>query len=518
MSTQLPESTISTEDRSPDSSATEESSSSPFDRPPSPKLPRWGIAIVAIVLLAGGGGFLGWQWWQSRRGASTEQASGPPPTPVQLDTVETSSVEDSTEFVGTLEAQQTATLRAEANGELVEVYVRPGDEVGQGEVLAQLDPRSVEADIAQARADVRRAEAELAELQAGTREEQIAQARARLQQAEADLRNARSGVSPAEISQARARLESARATVNLAEERIQRYRLLEARGAVSTDELDEREERYRTAVAALREAEEALQELQAGQDIDIDRLSALVEERRQELRELENGARVEDIDRARADVESAQADVESARVRLQDTAIIAPFNGTIGDIPVKVGDYLSRGDVFASLTQNQTLELRLSIPLERTDELRLGLPVEVFDAAGSLTPLALGRVSFISPQVNDESQTVLVKVTFENRDGTLRDRQFVRARVIWRERPGTVVVPTTAIIFQGERRFVFVAEGSGENVTAKRQAVELGISQGDRTEIVEGLNPGDRIVVSGLQKLADGLPIMPVGGEGEMVR
>ncbi|MGC9502780.1 efflux RND transporter periplasmic adaptor subunit [Baaleninema sp.] len=513
MSTQFPEPTISTEDRSSNTSSPEESSSSPFDRDPSPKPPRWGLIVIAIVILAGGGGYFGWQWWQSRQSGQSEQASGPRPAPVELDTVETASVEDSSEFVGTLEAQQTATLRAETDGEIVEIYVRPGDTVGQGEILAQLDSRSVEADIAQNQADVRRAQAELAELQAGTREEQIAQARARLRQAEADLRNAQSGASPAEIAQARSRLESARATANLASDRLDRYRLLESRGAVSTDELDQRQEDYQTAMASLREAQDALEELQAGQDVDIDRLSALVEQRRQELRELENGARIEEIDRARADVEMAQADLEAARVRLQDTAVIAPFTGTIGDIPVKVGDYLNRGDVFATLTQNQTMELRLSIPLERSDELRLGLPVEVFDAAGSSTPLALGRVSFISPQVNQDSQTVLVKVTFENTDGKLRDRQFVRARVIWRERPGTVVIPTTAIVFQGQRRFVFVAQGSGENLTAKRQPVELGISQGDRTEVIEGVQPGDRIIVSGLQKLADGRPIMPVGGE-----
>ncbi|MBP0002442.1 MAG: efflux RND transporter periplasmic adaptor subunit [Cyanobacteria bacterium SBC] len=512
-SLKIPKLAISTDNPSPKSTVAKNNRSNVFDRIPPPRNPRWGYALMLLLLVAGGGGVFGWQWWQSRQSIDSGQVSGPPPVPVKLETVSTSTVEDSSEFVGTLEAQQRATLRSETNGDLVEIYVRPGDRVVQGETLAQVDRRAAEADVARAEADVAEMEAQLAELQAGTRQERISQARARLEQAEADLRNARSGASPAEISQARARVEAARATANLTASRVERFRMLEREGAVSTDDLDEQEERYRTAQATLRESRRRLEELQAGQDIDIDRLSALVEERRQELRELENGARIEEIDRTQAELNAAIADARSAQVQLQDTAIVAPFDGIVGDIPVKVGDYLTRSDVFTTLTQNDTLELRLSIPLERSNELRLGLPVEVFDATGNPEPLALGRVSFISPQVNEESQTVLVKVTFSNTDGKLRDRQFVRARVIWRERPGRVVVPTNAITFQGERRFVFVAQENGEVLTAVRRPIKLGISQGDRTEIIEGINPGDRLIVSGLQKLVDGRPIQEAMGE-----
>lgn len=490
----------------------EETAEQSATSPPPDSPNRWWIVVLIIALLAGGGGFAGWQWWQSRQQSGQEQA-GPPPTAVEAETIEPRTVEDTSDFVGTLEAEQTAQLRSEASGEIVEIYVQSGDRIAQGETLAQLDRRAAEASLARAEADVSRANARLAELQAGTRDEQIAQARARLRQAEADLRDARSGASPAEVAQARARLESARATVELTSRRLDRFGTLEARGAVPTDELDGVRERARTAQANLEEARRELEELQETQDTEVNRLAAEVEERREALRELENGARPEEIAQAQADLEAAVADVRAAEVTLQDTEIVAPFSGTVGDIPVKVGDYLGLSDVFATLTQNDRLNLQLSVPLERSDDLRLGQPVEIYDPSGEAEdPLALGRIRFIAPQVSSDSQTLMVEASFENPQGRLRDRQFVRARIIWEERPGGVLIPTTAITFQGQRRFVFVVNGSEGNLSVERRQVELGLSQGDRTEVVEGLEPGDRIVTSGLQKLRDGQPVTLGGG------
>ncbi len=476
----------------------------------SPNPPKWWLILLLGLLLLGGGGFLGWQWWQSQQAAGQEQQQGPPPTPVETTTVETTTVEDSSEFVGILEAQQTASLRSESSGEIRAIYVRPGDIVGQGEPLAQIDRRAVEASLAQAEANINRARARLAELQAGPRQEDIAQARARLRQAEANLQDAQSGASPSQIAQAESRIESARATLNLAQQRLERFQTLEAQGAIPTDDLDEARERYRTAQANFEEAQRRRQELEETQDTSISRLSAEVEEQRQALLELETGTRPEEIAQAEADLDAAMAEARSIEVNLEDTQIIAPFSGMVGDIPLQVGDSVSRGDLFTTLTQNDRLELQLSIPLERSNDLDLGLPVELLDPTDAdTTAPATGRVNFISPQVDPESQSILVKVAFDNPDGRLRHRQFVRSRIIWRQRPDTIIIPTTAVTFQGQRRFVFVAEGDGETLTAQRRQVELGDSQGDQSEVISGLEPGDRLITSGIQKIRDGQPVAP---------
>ncbi len=476
------------------------------------KVPKWIFIAGAAILVTGAG--LGIYTWQTRQQtpatAASEQSNGEQPqgTPVKLETVEPSSLEETSEFVGTLEAQQSVAVRAETNGRIVEIYVEEGDRVREGQSLARLDSREVQADLRQAKANLLRTKAQLAEAKAGPRVEEIAQARARLEQAEARLENAKTGAQPEEIAQAKARVESAQAQAELAQARVKRYRQLESEGAVSKDTLDEFVREFRQAQANLEEARRNLEEIRKNQNADVDELVAQVAEQREQLRELENGTRAEEIARLEAEVADAQAQVQAREVQLQDKTIEASFTGEVGDIPVDVGDYLQEGNEFANLIQNQLLFLRMSIPAERSDQLQLGLPVRLYGSDNQ--PITTGQIRFISPQVNTDSQTILVKAAFENTKGNLRDGQFVRGEVVWEKRENTFVVPTNAAIFRGDQTFIYVAQ-EGEKLTAKKQPVQLGLTLGDRVEVVQGLQSGDRIVVSGTQKIGDGAPLMPLG-------
>lgn len=530
------------------------------DRPePSPnskKIP-W-FLVGSVVLLALGGGYA-WQQWQSSKtaGNTPVAAAGMPQgVPVKLASVETSTVQELSEFVGTLEAKRSVEIKPEVEGRVIEIFVRPGDTVEQGQIIARMKSDTNEADLRQAQANllrtqarlaelqagtrpesiaegiarVRQAQARLAELQAGSRPESIAEAQARVIEAESNLADAQSGTLLEEIAQAQAQIEANKAEAELASQQVARYRALAQEGAESENTYQQYLQRDRTAQANLREAQRRLEQRQKNRQAEIERRTAALEQQRQALRLLQNGARPEEIAAAQAEVAQAQsqlarlqngtrseelaqaeaqvaeavAQVRGQEVALQETGISAPFTGVIGDVPVKVGDFLSKGDAMMTLTENQLLDLRLSVPLEREGQLRMGLPVQMIDAQGKV--LATGRISFISPRVNGDSQTILAKATFDNRQGTLRDGQFVRARVVWNQRPNSVVVPMTAVISQGEERFVFVAQGQ----VAKRQPIKLGLIQGDRAEVLEGLEAGQKIVVSGIQKIGDGAPISPI--------
>ncbi|MGL6281955.1 MAG: efflux RND transporter periplasmic adaptor subunit, partial [Microcoleaceae cyanobacterium] len=160
--------------------------------------------------------------------------------------------------------------------------------------------------------------------------------------------------------------------------------------------------------------------------------------------------------------------------------------------------------VIGKLTQNQALELRLPVPLEKKGQLRMGLPVRILTSDGK--PLTTGQISFIAPSVND-SQTILAKASVNNSQGQLKDGQFVKAEIIWSEKQ-SVVVPMTAVRFQGEQKIVFLAEGSGENMQAKEQEIKLGLIQGEQAEVLENLTVGQKLITSGLQRLKDGALIM----------
>ena len=131
--------------------------------------------------------------------------------------------------------------------------------------------------------------------------------------------------------------------------------------------------------------------------------------------------------------------------------------------------------------------------------------------------LLTGQISFISPQVEQNSQFIPTEATFPNSGGQLRDGQFVRSEVIWESRPGQPVVPQSAVIYQGEDRFVYVPQDQDGQMVAMRQPVELGLEQGTDVEILSGLEPGQEIIVAGIQRLGDGVPIQPesqTGGQG----
>ncbi len=554
------------EDNLPDNSPP--STPSAKRRPSRKKFPKspLGRIFLWIVLLTAAGG--GWYWWsQSQNGAfqpTQGQRAGTRSVSVRIAPVELTTLEESSEVVGTLAAEESVSIQSEVDGRVIDIYVRPGDRISQGMMIARLDSREAEIQLQQGQANLVRAKARLAELQAGPRLEEIAQARARLNQSQARLAELRAGSRSEEIAQARARLRQAEARLqalsggsrnqgiaqaeaqvadaearlDLSAERVRRNEELLNEGAISRDRFDEVVAENRQAKASLQAAKQRLEELKQSQREDrfqaeaqvkeaqealalqergprvetIAAAEAEVEERFQELRRLENGARPEEIAAAEAEVAQVQAQIRALELAIQDTRVIAPFSGVIGDVPVKIGDYLSRGSVITTLTQNSALDLRILISAERLPELRLGLPVEIINSNNE--PLAEGRISFISPQVNTESQTVLAKATFDNSQGELLDGQFVRAKIIWSRRPGAIIVPATAVVFQGDERFVYVveqspptAEGEEPQMKAKRLPVKLGFVEGDRLEIIEGLEPGDQIITSGLQRLSDGAAI-----------
>lgn len=410
----------------------------------------WRFGLGALLLLICGG--LGWRWWQSTQVADP-QAAQAQRIPVRLTTVQTSTVENASEFVGNLESRASVTLRPAVEGRVVQINVRSGDRVQAGTPLVQL------------RADERRAD--------------LAEVLASVNSARAVRANQRS-----QLQALQAERISAIAEVDLQNQQYRRTQQLAANGALPRQDFDQAARNRTTAVATLRALNQRIQGAQAS------------------LREAEAGLR------------AAEAQVAAVQAQLEDTTITAPFNGVVGDIPVKIGDYITPSDVATSVTRNQSLELRLAIPLERRPDLRIGLPVELSDARRN--PVARGQISFVAPQVSANAQSILAKATFPNSSGQLIDQQFVRARVIWQQRPG-VLVPTSAISRLGNQTFVFVAEtappeqgASGQpQQIARQRSVKLGNIQNNQYQILEGLRPGEEIITSGVLNLQDGAPIAP---------
>lgn len=211
---------------------------------------------------------------------------------------------------------------------------------------------------------------------------------------------------------------------------------------------------------------------------------------------------------AEATLDSLKAREQEERVQLRYYRVTAPTVGIVGDIPVRVGDRVTTSTLLTTIDQNVGLEAYVLVPVERAPSVRVGLPVVIVDDRAQ--ELARSTVSFVSPQVDDRTQTVLVKAPVPA-DRGFRNEQFVRARVVWRSEP-VLTVPAVAVVRIGGQHFAYVAERSGNGYVARQRAVRLGAMTGNDYVVVHGLRQGEQLIVSGIQKLVDGAPITPQQG------
>ena len=211
------------------------------------------------------------------------------------------------------------------------------------------------------------------------------------------------------------------------------------------------------------------------------------------------------LDQAKAQLLALQAQVRQETVQLHYYRVSAPNAGIVGDIPVRVGDRVTTTTPLTTVDRPGSLEAYVYLPIERSAQLRPNLPVQIIDQSGAV--IAESRINFISPQVDSTTQTVLVKAPIANNNDKLRNAQFIHARVIWGSQDRTVV-PVLAVTRLGGQYFAFVAEQQDGKTVAHQKPLRVGDMTGNNYVVLEGIKPGDKIIVSGTQFLIDGAPVL----------
>jgi membrane fusion protein, multidrug efflux system len=226
--------------------------------------------------------------------------------------------------------------------------------------------------------------------------------------------------------------------------------------------------------------------------------------RAKRLRE-QNASSPADLERAEAQARSADAALALLQLQIDRSTVRAPFSGVVGQRFVSVGDYVNNGTRLLTLQTVDPQRAVIEVPERYAVQLRQGQEL-AFTVAAQPGRTFKARVAFIDPVVNGTNRTILVKANAENRDRLLKPGMFIEAKLATTTRANAVVVPEDAIQPLRSANVVWAVVGG----KASRREVQLGARSEGVVEILSGVHPGEVVVVGGLERMQEGMPVMGV--------
>jgi membrane fusion protein (multidrug efflux system) len=219
-----------------------------------------------------------------------------------------------------------------------------------------------------------------------------------------------------------------------------------------------------------------------------------------------------ELDRAIAARGVAQANLSFAEAQLADTVIRAPFGGILGQRRVDVGAFVKDGETITTLVDADPVEIVFAVPERYVSQLRIQQAARVRLASHGERTFP-GTVNFIDPQVDPINRTLAVKAVIPNPDLALRPGEFATVELRLARHANMPVIPEEAVVPDGERTLVFVVD----NGSAAARVIRTGVRLPGRVEVVDGLQPGERVVRIGHEKLRTdvAVPVVDVGAPKE---
>lgn len=366
---------------------------------------------------------------------------------------------------GSVEPIRTVNLSPKSAGILQELYVEQGDRVTQGQLIARMDNEQLDAQIAQNRASIAEAQAQLDDALEGSSATDIGQARAA-------------------VEAARAQLEEARARQVLAEEDLSRNRSLFDRGAIARSDLDRAVNDARSASAG------------------VDQAIARVDEADQRLIDQQNGSDTTDIAQAEARLARAQGQLQAVQVQLSDTQIRAPFDGIVTQRFAAEGAFVTPTATASEVTSATStaivaiasgLEVVAEVPEADVNRIKVGQSVEI-QADAFPDETFKGVVQLIAPEAIERQNVTVFQVRIRLLSGTdqLRSNMNTTVAFLGDQLADALVIPAVAVITQGGETGVLVPNETGQ---AQLEPVVLGPQVGDRIQVLDGLQAGDRVFI-----------------------
>lgn len=410
---------------------------------------------------------------------------------VQVVPVTRGSLERILPVSGTLQALpgREATLSPPVTGVIEQIFVRYGQTVQKGQVVAQLSTRTLLGQVQQAQATVGQNLVQVQQAEANAMQQQ-AQTRIAILQAQAAVRTAQ-----ATLAGAQATLMGSEAAVQNARQTLSRERTLLADGLVPQKDVEAAQLALRTAQAqrdAQRQAVDGQRQTVAGQQQAVAAARAA---------SLQNLVKRKDVDVARQQVRNAQGALATARAQIALYTLRAPLSGQVTLVGATVGETVDTTTKLATIADLTTLQLQASIPGDAASQVHAGQAVtfKISSLKGQTLQTTLERVG---SRVDTATGTVPAFAVVANAGRRLRDDTTVQARIVTERRQNVLLVPQAAVLTDpdtGKKNVVVV----GADAVAHVVPVTIGLSAEGRVEIGSGLSEGQKVAVSGQYGLPD---------------
>ena len=358
----------------------------------------------------------------------------------KLATVERGDLARSVVATGKIEPLAKVEVKSKASGIVEKIFADYGDHVRQGQVLVELDKEQLRA--------------------------QVAGARANLQAAEAAVQSAQATFERNEVDAQGPDVPFLKATA-------ERQRKLEAEGLVSAAVLEDAEKAYQLAVN---------KQLSAQRNVAVSRA---------------------EVTRAQAQVAQMQAALDNAEGDLRNSTIVSPMDGLVLSRDVEVGDAVSSILILGSqatnlMTLGDVSEVYVKGKVDEADisKVYMGQPARI--SVESLKDRKfMGKVTKISPLgvEKDNVTTFEVRVSIQNPTGELKANMSANAEIILEEKHKVLMVPEAAVIYDKDRHTFLETPDPGSKTGRRKLAAKLGISNGVKTELVEGLKEGQQVIL-----------------------
>jgi HlyD family secretion protein len=491
-----------------------------------------GIVLVALVLVGAGALLL------LRQQNPDSAADTAPPTTI----VTRGSIEETISATGNVAAERQATLAFEMSGPIAEVLVGEGQQVEAGQVLARLDTASLEWQVARAQASLDTAQARLDQaseppsaadlasaqaaldsaiasydkVSAGPTKEELASAQAALDSAMSNYESVQEGPTEEELAAARAAMDSARAALQQAQaayDRIKdqpdvqmRQESLALQNA--TIEYERAKANYQAVASRPTESELAsaatqvasaefqlAQLLERPTESELASAAAQVASAEATLAQLQERPKVEDVTVSQAQVEEAVIALDQAQSELEGAIITAPFAGTILSVQVNEGEWASPGAPAIILAATQLLILDVNV-----DEIDVGQLAERQPARLSFDAIkgeeVAGMVAHIDPASTNVGGAVAygVEISFDPGDLAVRLGMTADVDIVVASAEDAMLVPNRAIEADREAGRYYVTRQKSDGST-ERLEVRISLRDASQTQILEGLEEGDRLVL-----------------------